>query len=680
MKRIVLLLSCLILCPTTVLLAQANEPTTTTATSNPTITNSATPSEGTSARTTAFVLHGRIIDAETEHPLSFASVSINQLGLGTASNQDGIWSLQVPASGANANLHITFMGYTTKVLNIAEMGEETTIRLHAKSFQMADIIVVPHDFIKDFLAKAYKAIPENYPTKPTLCDGFYRETQRVNDSLFLYFNEAVLNVYKNTYKNPINFGQIRVEKSRKNVFPGIDTINDVRFYGGPHFPNDLDIVFSRWDFIKPSEYKNWTYELAGAYKDSITSVYTITFKNKKAPNSNFQGRMFIDRDSYAYIGFELRRAGLSTVSSAELPTDRPYIPGNTTANIGYIQQNGKYNLSYISYKSNGINTTTKTRVYKDIEYVTTAIQKDSVSPIPFDQQFDYTDILSIEAQSYDSSYWKDYNILEQSKILDKQTNLLYQEGQAMQQLTKVYNKELTDQEKTLLFLKRFTFDGGIAFHPIQYQGGMHTIYYGSNSAGSAQSVSSKYFGLSTMDGIRFELNKKISLVGTVSTALYGIEQVQFDLGANYRMSLAPSGRWIFLDLGLAASSVSTKLDICSLDNTTGNMAINGKTFDSETIDVKAGQSGYGLKPIVGISVRMGKRYELFTDGSYFLPLLFSRKYVQFKETDGFFLSRKSTKVDWDDANLHFMVDGQAVTSPRFEVMPYQFRLGIRSGF
>jgi len=619
------------------------------------------------------VIQGRIVDAQTGEALSYATVSVKKLGIGTASNLDGDFSLKVPASGANEKININFMGYTAQEMNIADISGRLKILLVPSSYEIAEVVVLPGDYIGDLLRKAYKSIPENYPTKSTLCDGFYRETERLNDSLFLYFNEAVLNVYKNTYSKDLNFGQIRIEKSRKNVFPGIDSINDVRFYGGPHFPNDLDIVFSRWDFIKPSELKNWVYEMESSQSD----LYVITFKNRKAPNSNFRGRIFINKDNMAYEGFELKRAGLS-VFSQNASSDAAYIPGNTTAKIGYVEQDGLYNLAYITYKTNGVNTASKKRIYKDIEYVTTAIKTDSVSPIPFSQQFDYTDILSIEAENYDQSYWKDYNVLQESKTMSTQTNLLYGKDLAIKELTKVYNRELTQDEKVLLFLKRFTFDGGFAYLPVSYAGGRHQISYGSATAD--KSVSSNYFGISTMDGIRFELTKQLTIFSTLSAALYGIDQIQYDLGMSYRMSLVPSGRWIFLDLGLAASTANTKVDICNLTNPDANLLISGKTFDSKNIAVKAGKSGYGIRPVLGIAVRMGKKYELFMDGSYFLPFLFKKEYVQLKETEGSIFGRKSVKLNWGDPNLSYIVDGIQMTSPRLDVIPYQFRIGIRSGF
>jgi hypothetical protein len=629
-------------------------------------------------RTESFSLHGKIKDGATGEPLAFATLSINKLGIGTASNMDGDWTLQLPASASNEFLSVTFMGYTSRTIPVSELSGNAIIQLQPKSYQMAEVVVTRKDFCKEFLQKAWDAIPQNYPTKPTLCEGFYRETERLKDSTFLYFNEAVLDVYKNTYKNTINFGQIRVEKSRKNVFPGIDSINDVRYWGGPHFPNDLDIVFSRWDFIKPSEYKNWKIELVGSLKDSVSNIYVLSFKNKKLPNSSWQGKMYIDRDSYVFVGFDFWRAGLSNLAAAQLP-DMNYIPGMTSVKIGYIEQNGSYHLGYINYKTNGLNTASKKRIYKDIEYVTTSIQTKEVTPIPFSEQFDSHEILSIEAQPYDSSYWKDYNILEQSKLMNNQANLTYQKDEALQQLTKTYNKELTNDEKVLLFLKRFTFDGGLTFLPVHYSGGTHELTYEGNTWGS-QSVPTTDFGISTQDGIRFELNKKWTLTGTVSTALYGVEQLQLDLGAAYRISLAPSGRLIFMDLGLAASTVTTKLELSKLTNTGGNLVLNGKTFDSDKLVLKAGKTGFGLKPSIGFSVRMGKQSELFTDASWFQSLLFNRDYLQIKEADGFFLNRKSVKTDWNNPALHLSVDGQTVNAPRFEVQPWNVRIGIRSGF
>jgi len=629
-----------------------------------------------------FVIRGKVVDAKSGEALAFATVSVNKLGLGTATNTDGQWRLQLPAKANTEVLQISYLGYTSRSIEVAAFTNDMTVSLEPKSVQMSEVVVTQKDFCKDFLKKAWDAIPSNYPTGPTLSEGFYRETQRLKDSTFLYFNEAALNVYKNTYKNTKNFGQIKVEKSRKNVFPGIDSINDVRFYGGPHFPNDLDIVFSRWDFIDPSKYSQWKIELQGSYLDKSSTIYVLTFKNKKFPNSNFQGKMYVDRDSYAFIGFDFWRPGLSALTGSQLP-DREYIPGLTSIKVGYTEQNGVYQLGYINYKTNGYNTVSQKRVFKDIEYVTTSIQTENVKPIPFDKQFDYTDILSIKAQPYDSSYWKDYNILEESKIMQNQAHLSYQKEEALKQLTTVYNKELTQQDKSLLFLKRFSFDGGFAYLPFSYTNGLHQLIVDGNEIGTTM-VDVGNFGLSTMDGVRFELNKKWSVFGRVSTALYGLEQFQADLGMNYRISLAPSGRWIFLDMGLAASNINTRLKLGTIPNPDPerNLNIMGKNFDSKNIVLKSGNKGWGFKPSISLAVRMGKQYEIFTEATWLRvkDLLFSKDYLQLKEKEGGIFSKTSVDLDWKKQNLILNVDGIRVQVQQFEPNPLNVRLGIRTGF
>jgi hypothetical protein len=641
-------------------------------------------------REESFTLSGQTMDAETGESTPYVSIRIEKLGLFTVSNEDGKWTLRLPASASSEDISFKYLGYTTQTIRISHLPANTNIYLKSSSVDLQEVVITP-DKKFEVLRGAWNAIANNYPVEPTRTQGFYRETQRVNDSLFLYFNEAVLNVYKNTYRNTQNFGQIEVERSRKNVFPGIDSINDVRFYGGPHFPNELDVVFSRWDFINPSQFKNWSYDLEGGYSDNGRFIIILSFKHKYQPMSNFQGTMYIDADSYAYLGFEIKRFGLATFNGVDdLDAESNYVSGTTNIDIGYIEKGNRYFLSHINYKTNGINMSSRVRVYKDIEYVTTSILTDAAAPIPYDRQFDYTDILSIKADNYDEGFWKDYNILQESQLQTKQTQLLYGKEKAIEQLTKVYNTELTEQERVLLFLKRFTFDGGLSYHPLQNIRGRYVIGYGTDpltlqNPPTGEQQQSLSFGISTTDGLRFQLNKKWSLFGNVSTALYGLDQLQASFGINYRTPLFPSGRWIFLDLGFGPDIATSRERLGTLDISGGSLTIGNKTLEGSTLAVSTGQNMFGAIGKIGVAIRMGKQYELFAEGNYQLHLL-KDTYVQFKEKEGFFLTRSKSNVDWNDSNLYFWLDEHnqgtfsRMSSPTFSVEPWYVRLGIRSGF
>ena len=117
----------------------------------------------------------------------------------------------------------------------------------------------------------------------------------------------------------------------------------------------------------------------------------------------------------------------------------------------------------------------------------------------------------------------------------------------------------------------------------------------------------------------------------------------------------------------------------------GSLTIGGKKLDGSVLSVSTGQNTIGAIGKIGLAVRMGKQYELFAEGNYQLSLL-KERYVQFKEKNGFFLTRSTSKVDWNDSNLYVWLDERnqgnlvRMTSPTFNVEPCYIRLGVRSGF
>lgn len=620
-----------------------------------------------------FTLSGKIYDKDTGTPIPFVTVGIPSLGIGTASNPDGEWSLQLPATAAGRNLYFKSMGYTPRLLKIDSTNDTSVIYLSEANFELGQVIIMPDSTLKHLLRSAYNNISKNYPKKATLCTGFYRETQKFNDTLFLYFNEAVLKVYKNTYKNNKNYGQIEIEKSRKNIFPDIDSINDVKFYGGPHFPNELDIVFSRWDFINPSKYKDWKYNLEGIYKDSISGeeTYLISFKNKKRPNSDFSGNIYIDKQNLAYTGFDMEKSGPGTFEPAISPKRSTYLPGKTSIKIRYTKYNDKYNLGHIYYKTNGINTEKMTRIHKDIEYVTTSIKTDSVSPIPYSKQFRYTDILLLDGEEYSKSFWKDYNILKESRVLDRKTTMLYNNKDAVKQLQKKYPVKLSKQDKTLLFLKKFSFETSIMYTGTKINNGTHSFIYKGTS--SEYTVKNEPVTLSVSEAIRYEINRRWYLNTNVSTALYGISNIKLNIGGIYRIPLTNKGIKTFMDAGLSLSGNAGNNKLSSMKNTT----IKGESFDGHKINIYAKEKSLGLTPSLSFSIKLGKKYELFTDLNYYFPLL-QKEYLQFKENKGFF--KKKINVNWDDRNLIYTINNKTRTKSCLDISPLSIKVGIRSGF
>ena len=64
-----------------------------------------------------------------------------------------------------------------------------------------------------------------------------------------------------------------------------------------------------------------------------------------------------------------------------------YEPLNWKLSVRYFENDGKWNLKYISYSGDGKNYLLNTALNFDHTFVTTFIQKDQAKPIPFDERF-----------------------------------------------------------------------------------------------------------------------------------------------------------------------------------------------------------------------------------------------------------------------------------------------------
>lgn len=177
-------------------------------------------------------ISGKITDSSNGEVLSQVNIQINGSQYGTITNKNGYFKLKIPQKYLNKDLVFSSIGYENKVATLSKGRKWFSISLIPFDTQIDEVIVMPDSTLLTFLAKAFKKIPENYPTKPTILRGFYRETRRTDKNQYLYFAEAVTESYKTGYQKGSNDGQVKIVKSLANEFSGHDTLSRVRFYGG----------------------------------------------------------------------------------------------------------------------------------------------------------------------------------------------------------------------------------------------------------------------------------------------------------------------------------------------------------------------------------------------------------------------------------------------------------------
>lgn len=115
------------------------------------------------AQSSSFKISGKVIDANTKAPMQAASVFAQNTTMGTATNNEGNFTLWLPNGGYD--LAITFAGYETSVRRIssAEAGDkELVIEMKLQVKAMEEVAIKSSNELKDGLEKYGDFFIENF--------------------------------------------------------------------------------------------------------------------------------------------------------------------------------------------------------------------------------------------------------------------------------------------------------------------------------------------------------------------------------------------------------------------------------------------------------------------------------------------------------------------------------------
>ena len=91
-------------------------------------------------RTEYLQYSGVVVNNQTNEPLVFATLTVNNTNISTITNSDGEFTLKIPEELSNVEVTISFIGYFKKVLPISAFKkEDTIIKLKATSFNLSEI-------------------------------------------------------------------------------------------------------------------------------------------------------------------------------------------------------------------------------------------------------------------------------------------------------------------------------------------------------------------------------------------------------------------------------------------------------------------------------------------------------------------------------------------------------------
>ena len=372
----------------------------------------------------AYVLRGRVLGGDTDQPLVNASITVQQVNVSSVTNEDGYFSLRVPASTRNSLLIIHHLGYENKEIPVITLIDRPNnyIRLKPSPIELSEVLVVSGDGT-NLVREALRRIPENYPENPNMMVAFYRESVR-KGSNYISLVEAVLDVYKASYQSYSN-DQARIYIGRKatDISPR-DTVL-LKYQGGIHDALMLDIAKNP-EIVFGTDASEYLFHIDGLININNKPHYVISFKpHPGIEDILFRGTIYLDAASLAFARMEFNmnvegRKDAAAIFIRRKPSKMRVDVNSAQYVVNFLENNGKWYFNYsgteVSFRVRWMNrffglfATTYTI---GSEIAITDRYNNNVVKFPRSERIRSTDVIAERVEYFlDPDFWGEYNVIE----------------------------------------------------------------------------------------------------------------------------------------------------------------------------------------------------------------------------------------------------------------------------
>ncbi|MDP4285467.1 MAG: carboxypeptidase-like regulatory domain-containing protein [Bacteroidota bacterium] len=226
-----------------------------------------------SAQTSSYLIKGRVIDKLTNAPLQGASVFAQNTSLGSATDQDGNFSIRLPEGGYS--LIVTYTGYETESIRInraASLDSNLVFELNPKEKTLEEVSIAISSEVKDGWQKYGEFFTDNFIGQTKFAKLCIIKNPEV---LHFYFSKR-RNRLKVLAKDPLiveNFSLGYTLKFAIDSFTNDYNTKTILFVGYP--------LFAEMHGTSDQE-KTWAQNRAAAYRGSILnfmrSLYSQTLQ------------------------------------------------------------------------------------------------------------------------------------------------------------------------------------------------------------------------------------------------------------------------------------------------------------------------------------------------------------------------------------------------------------------
>jgi len=366
------------------------------------------------------VIRGHIYDSENKTAIPFATIGILEETIGTITNDEGFFTLKIPASLIGTSLDISHLGYMSQRIPVQLLNEQQVdFYLDRRVISIQEVIIryIDPNLI---IEKAMEHRKMNNAVDPAYLTTFYREGVRKNNK-YISYSEAVFKVYKSPYAVSERSDQVKLLKSRKvQVSNPQDTVF-LKLKAGVQSALQLDIVKCIPSFLDQTPPVEYTYIYSDMVAYNAKDAYAITFVQKvNLEKALYTGTVYIEKEGFALLGadFEINPAYLDIAAEdLVLKKSRRLIVKLEKINysVSYMPFNGRY---YLKHSRCDIQLKTRLRHHLSSDNFNTFLELatcyiDTADVVKFTKQeiLKPNIVFSDQPYSGNDAFWGDFNII-----------------------------------------------------------------------------------------------------------------------------------------------------------------------------------------------------------------------------------------------------------------------------
>ena len=372
---------------------------------------------------------GEILDSDTKKPLVFATLTVEGSNISTITNTEGEFSLKIPNGNTALNVVISFLGYKTIQLPIAQFDNENNKVFMTESvLKLSEVNVSMPKDAETLVRETLRKKGENYINDPTVMTAFYRETiKKRNKNVSL--SEAVVNIYKAPYSS-YKRDELKLFKARKSTdYNKLDTLA-LKLQGGPFNTLYVDLVKYPDYIFTDTSIDNYDFSFDSSTRVNDKLIYVVNFQQKaEVVDPYYKGKLYIDAEnkiltSAIYSLNITNREMAAQMFVRKKPRNADVWPTEVAYRVDYREKDGKWYYGYsnvfLEFKIDWDKKLFNSVYSMSCEMAITDWEKNlNNKQLNPKERVRSSIILSDEAVGFaDPDFWGEYNIIEPEKSIE----------------------------------------------------------------------------------------------------------------------------------------------------------------------------------------------------------------------------------------------------------------------